>query len=485
MQTNKKILVNVISSGAQIGLIGIVYLFLYRLLVKELGVEQLGVWSVVLATTSLANLANFGVSSSVVRYVALYMANGSYNKIHKLIFTGSSFLLILFIALSLIVYPFANFILSYVINSKYIALALKIIPFSISCLIINEVSGVFASVLDGLQKNYLRSIIYTISSIILLIGAYIWTPKYGLEGVAIAQVVQSLFTLISCLIVVIKITHYNPLKWLWDKAIFKEIFAYGMKFQFLSLTAMLLEPITKSFLAKFGGLAFTGYYEMATRLVNQLRGVIVNSVQSLLPVMVNFSINDPHQQKKLYKVTMNIVYAVSLMFFSLLLISSNTISSLWIGQIQPIFLYSVLILSLSSFSNLLCSPAYFAYIAEGKLNNPIYSQLIAALLNLIIGFALGHVFKGNGVVIGWAIAVCLGSFYLSYCYQKQYKIKPSDVFRKDWIGFSILILVIFYIKLFFTKYNVYLIDTIFFLLVLSLFGIMFYRIYKNRDVYFR
>ena len=52
------VLLNVISSGGQVLLIGLVYFFLYRLLLKVLGVELLGVWSVVLSTSSLANLAN-------------------------------------------------------------------------------------------------------------------------------------------------------------------------------------------------------------------------------------------------------------------------------------------------------------------------------------------------------------------------------------------------------------------------------------------
>jgi len=65
----RQILINAIMSVVQIVVIGIVLFILYRFLLNTIGVEQLGIWSLVLATTSVTQIASFGLSGSVVKFV--------------------------------------------------------------------------------------------------------------------------------------------------------------------------------------------------------------------------------------------------------------------------------------------------------------------------------------------------------------------------------------------------------------------------------
>lgn len=425
------VIINVISSGGQVLLIGLVYFFLYRILLKSLGVELLGVWSVVLSTSSLANLANFGVADSVIRFVALYSKEGDKSKMRELIFTASLFLLALFLLIAGIIYPFAGLILNHVLPAKFIHEALLILPYSLLCLIINAVNGVFSSVLDGLQKNYIRSLLFSMSSLILLGGTYILVPHYGLQGVAFAQVAQSLFTLIACLACVIIQTAYNPLKWGWNKAIFKQIFSYGMKFQFISLANMLNEPVTKLLLGKFGGLAFVGYYEMANRLIMQARGVIVNSTQSLVPVMVNLD-NDVTGVQKFYKRILSNVLFFSLASTAAIILGGRIISMLWIGSYQPVFYYTLVVLAVSLLINLLTTPSYFYYMAKADLGVLISNHLILGITNALFAAMLGYYFGGSGVIAGWVIAILLSTIYMLQHFNKKHLLSCGQLFsRRD------------------------------------------------------
>lgn len=429
MLSKNRTIINVITSGGQVALTGLVYFLLYRYLFKSLGVELLGVWSVVMATTSIANLVDFGLASSVVRFVALYSDDGGkHERVKKLVFTASLFLFSFFLILSLIFYPFAGYILKFVIkNQDFLNTAIAIIPFSIICLIVNTVSGVFASVLDGFQKNYLRNIIYSSSSVFLLVLTYILVPIYGLKGVVLAQISQSLLILLSTLIFVIVLLKYNPLRWQWSKTIFKEIFGYGLKFQGVSLAAMLNEPITKLLLAKFGGLQFTGFYEMAYRLIMQIRGVIINANQSLVPVLVKenkFKEENSSEvfQKKtysIYKLSFICVAFISVLFLCLPVLLNNQIAEVWIGSRNEIFNNVLFLLAAGLYINLLSAPAYFASIANGNLMPPFISQLILGILNLLLGGLLGYFFNGYGVVLGWVISVVISSFYLSSTFNKK------------------------------------------------------------------
>jgi len=429
------VLINVVTSGAQVLLIGLVYIFLYKFLLKLLGIELLGVWSVVLSTSSLANLANFGIADSVVRFVALFKKERDEVKIKQLIFTSTIFLTLLFLLIACIIYPFADLILKAVLPAKYVKDGLRILPYSLICLIVNSINGVYASVLDGMQKNYVRNLIFTASSILLLVGAYLLVPKYRLEGVAFAQIVQSGFALIACFSLVTYYTRFNPLKWNWSKTIFKQIFSYGMKFQFVSLAAMLNEPVTKILLSKFGGMAFAGYYEMANRLLMQTRGVIVSATQSLVPVMVTL---EKKEIPDFYKKVFSNVLFFSTTGMALIVISSRLVSLYWIGSYQPIFCYTLLILATSLLINILNAPAYFYYMADGNLNVLIKTHLILGLLNAVIGYGLGHYFGGYGVIFGWFFAVVFSSVYITIVFNRMFEIKLSHLFSVQDIIFILL-----------------------------------------------
>lgn len=60
----RQVLINAIMSVVQIVLVSGVQFFLYRFLLKTIGVEQFGIWSLVLATTSVVNIANLGLLGS-------------------------------------------------------------------------------------------------------------------------------------------------------------------------------------------------------------------------------------------------------------------------------------------------------------------------------------------------------------------------------------------------------------------------------------
>ncbi len=79
INSNKRISINIISTILQVFIVGVVYLFLYSFLLKSLGIEKLGIWSIILATSSIANLANFGITSGLIKFIADYNAKENIN----------------------------------------------------------------------------------------------------------------------------------------------------------------------------------------------------------------------------------------------------------------------------------------------------------------------------------------------------------------------------------------------------------------------
>jgi O-antigen/teichoic acid export membrane protein len=263
------------------------YFFLYKYLKEALGVEQLGVWSLILSFSSIANLGNLGLTSGLVKFVADYIAEEKYLKIGRLILTAFLSLAVLYLLISCLVIWFADLLLPLVIKQEeFLPLALSILPFSLASFSINTLSGVFTSVLEGFQKNYLRNLVYIFSSVVMYIVALLLTPIFHLKGVAMAQVIQSFFIMLSSLVIMCRIHPFNrPRYWKWSSISFKELFNYGYKFQAVSIFQLLYEPTTKILLSRFAGMSLLGYYEYASRLVNQFRALLVSANQVVIPVV--------------------------------------------------------------------------------------------------------------------------------------------------------------------------------------------------------
>lgn len=415
-----KLFFNSIAAIGQVLIVGIVYLVLYRYLLVTLGIELLGVWSLIIASTSLALIANFGISTSIIKFVATYYARNDFDRLRKLIFTAAVFIIGTYSIISVVILIAGTYVLPHFIEAKYLPIALEILPFSLLSLIINALGGVISSCLDGIQKNYIKSYIVSFSSIVLFALSVLLTPKFGLKGLIFAQIFQAIIVLVASIYYLSKsIKSIFTLQWNWSKSLFKEIINYGIKMQALSFMQMSFEPVTKALLSKYGGLAMVGYYEMASRLVTQLRGLIVSANQVIIPVVAEAKETKETYVKELYIKTFSIVLLFDIVLITGIIITAPIISFLWIGKIVPFFLFAVVLNSIVAFVNICSNPAYFSYLGEGKLNWLIYSYIAITLLNPILSYFLGVEFNGYGVVVGWNIAFLIGSLLVLFSYHQK------------------------------------------------------------------
>ena len=426
-----KVIVNALSAVSQVILTGIVYFFLYRFLIKSLGSEQLGIWSLVLATSSVVNLANLGITSSLVKLIAEYKFKGDLFKVQTLISTSFISVGLVFLIFSLLFYFIGTYILRRIISSAYIDIALSILPFSLICLWINSLGGVFSSVLEGFQKNYLRNIILSIGSILMLLLTYILLPKFKLKGVAYAQLIQSVFVFISGFFLSTRLFPFNKRSSIWEKESFRQIISYGLKFQVVSIFSLLFEPITKALISKLGNLSIVGFYEMASRLISQSRSLIVSANQVVIPIVSEAAFQSKEAIRKIYEYSLNLTILFSTIVIAGLILFVPIISIFWIGNQESVFEYSVAILAIANFVNLLCGPSYFGFLGMGELNPLIYVHVVIAVINLFLGYFLGLIFGGQAVIVSWGLALSIGSILLIIKYHKLNKIGNEVYLNKD------------------------------------------------------
>lgn len=435
---DRQILINASMSIGQVIVTSLTLLILYRFLLNHLGPERFGIWSVVLATTSLVNIGNLGFSGCVVKFVAKYIAMGEKESVIGVIHTATVSICVIVGAILVVFYPFAGWLLKYIIPPGYLNEALSILPYAMGSIWISVVAGAFQGAIDGYQRIDLSRIIFVARAVINLVLCFILVPTHGLNGLAYASVIQSGMVLIAAWMTLKRLLpslSFIPHR--WSTRLFREMIVYGFYFQVITFSTMFYDPITKGLLAKYGGLSMTGFYEMASRMIIQLRGVLVTANEVLVPTIAELHESNPGFIWKIYQDSYELNLYIALPYFSVIVALAPVISRAWIGYYEPNFLFFFVILAIGWLVNILYAPSYFANLGIGALNLNATGQMSTAVLNLCLGLLLGKIYGGKAVVVAWVISLIIGSLGMLLLFHYKNRIPLSRLFPKEFIFLSV------------------------------------------------
>ena len=411
----KRISRNVLATVTQVLISGVVFFVLYRYLYDRLGVEQIGVWSLVLAATSVSRIGELGLSAGVVRFVAQALGRGDTQRAADVVQTTALTLGAFMAVLLTAGYPIFTLILGYLLPPHGVPVAMCILPYALVSLCVLVIVSVLSGGLDGCMRMDIRSLLTGSSHLLYLTLAMLLVPKYGLVGVAQAQLIQSVGLMCVLWWALKRQLEELPMVPLyWKLPVLREMIGYGVNFQIITVVNMLFDPVIKALMSRFGGLGALGYYEMANRLILQGRSLIIEASRVMVPAIARLQEQEKGQAKELFIISYRSTFFVSALFYGLLGISITAISMLWLGHDQATFIQFALLLNLGWFSNTLIGPAYFSNLGSGKLRANMYSHIIMGLSSLLVGGALGSLYGGLGVILGAITGLLSGSFFLLF-----------------------------------------------------------------------
>ena len=418
-------------------LAGTVLLFaLYRHINTTLGVEQLGVWSVVLAAVSASRLADFGLSAGVTRFVARDLARGDPARASNVLDTATLTLLVLVGAALPLLYPLLARLLGYLFEGEYLVGGLEILPYAMLSLWLTVGAAVFQGGLDGCQRMDLRAALVVSGQTLLLVLALLFIPRYGLLGLAWAQIGQGLFLLVVGRLL---LHHTLPtLPWVpvrWSRSVLREMLGYGVNIQAAAIFMLLFDALTKMLMARFGGPAAAGYFEMANQVVIKVRSIIVSANQAVVPHVASLMERAPEQIGSLYKNNWRTLVFVSLPAFSLIIVYAGDISWLLMGEPRDELILLISILAIAWLGNTLTAPAYLFNMGSGHVGWNTLSHILMGVLNLILGVYLGSLFGAYGVVVAYCIALLAGSglVILSFNVRNRPERDPERSWEHLWL----------------------------------------------------
>lgn len=419
--------------------VGAALLVLYRLVLDTVGVEGLGVWSLVLALAFVAQVTDLGVAGGVVKFVSKYLARERHDVVSRVIQTAAISKGVLAGAVLLLAYPLMDPVLGALLPPEEHRLSLTILPQVLFSFWLMSMASVFQAGLEGFQRIDLRSAIVIGTSFLNLVLALALLPRMGLPGLAYARIAQTAALLLLTWLWLRRCLPSLPaVPREWNRATLREILGYGVNFQVISIVTVLVEPMAKALLAKFGSVAMLGYFEMAGRMVYQFRSLIVAANQVVVPAIADLQEKNEALIAHLYRNSYRVVFYITVPSFPFLIALTPLISEIWIGHYESFFVYTATILCIAWAINTLSGPAYFAGLGTGRLRLNVVSHVMMGITNLVFGAVLGFLLGGVGVVAGFALALGTGSLLVPIVYHVQHDIKLSDLAPRESMLLSFL-----------------------------------------------
>lgn len=442
--SNKAIIRNIIFSIIQIIGISLLLFIFYRRATSELGKETFGIWALVMGISSIANLGNFGFAGGLVKFTAEFYVLHKFKDIKDSLNLSVLFVSVFFAIICLIIYLSKVPIINYIIKeSSYRNIAQLILPFSLFSLFLNSISLLFFSVIDGINKGFIKNIFNLLSTLIFVSIALLLIKNNGIFGIVYAQIAQSFFFLVASLTsVFFLIPQYSIFNTKWRKELFEKIFYYSINLQGIGIITLFYEPIIKGVLSKYSGLSAVSYYEIANKIVQQSKAFINLSVVNLIPKISALSATNQNQRSNsIYYFTSEMDVFVSLTIFLGLLGFSPLFSNFSFGIIDNTFLGLFIALCIANFINALSIPAFYFASAEGNLNILLFGNIIIISSLFFLIFVFNYLNLPNYIWV-WVIALVNGSIYFILKYQNLHSLNYNWLFNfKIFIVFGLLLII--------------------------------------------
>jgi len=427
-----RVRINATTSAAQVVLSTVILFVIYRYLVSRIGVELVGIWSVTVAISGLGRIGELGLSGAVTRYVAGDLAKSYPRKAADSVQTALLSLAPLVAISLLLAYPGINALLEYVLPEASVHSAQDILIYVLAYIWVSSVVGLCQAGLDGCHRLDLRNIVIVGGMLAFLGLVLLLVPVYGFVGLVYAQLLQGGFVLLASWYLLrqqLDALPIIPYRWRYGRLV--ELVRFGFNFQLANLATLLCDPITKALLSKFGGPVLVGYYEMASRMVLQVRSIVVAAIQAMVPAVAALNDSAPSKIPAFYGKAFKSVAYVSSSVFCGLAILTAVVSELWLGYFSSEFLTFTMILIPGWWFNTVTVPAYFSNVGTGQLGWNTLGQTVIGILNVILGWAFGMAFGGMGVALGYLTALIAGSTLILLQFHHRHNILLNSVAGQD------------------------------------------------------
>jgi O-antigen/teichoic acid export membrane protein len=433
MSLKTRALINVVSSWGGLGVNIAVGFFVYPFILHHLGDEASGLWTLIYSFTGYYGIFDFGIRSSLIRYVSKFRATGDKDELTRLIntslFTYTCVGLFLLIPTTLGVF-YVDRVFQIPANFYYDARILFLMVGYATAL--GFPLGISGGILEGLQRFDLINWSNIITTL-LRAALIIYVLQHGLGLLSVALITVSL-PLISSAVLSVLAHRLLAISYGWKyvgRESLRQVASYGSVTFMIIVAARLRFKTDAVIIGTFLSAAAITHFTIGARLVDYASEVVSSMAQIFTPMSSHFHATGNYDQLRRIFVAGN--RACALIMFPMtvaFVVMGKSVIEAWVG---PRYLSSYVILLIV----LIPTTFYEAQSTSNRLlfgmslhRSLAYVVLLEGIANVILSVVLVRPLGIVGDALGTAIPLlCTSLFFLPrhMCHQLDIPIRKFIV----------------------------------------------------------
>jgi len=416
MSLIRRSLKNVASSWGGLAVNIAVGFFLSPFILHHLGDEAFGLWVLIFSLTGYYGIFDFGIRSSLIRYVSKFQATGDKDELARLINTS----LFSYTCLGLIL------IVPTVLGSFYVDRLFHIptaflrdarilfLMVGLS-LAIGFPLGISGGILEGLQRFYLMNwtnIVSTLARAVLIV----YVLRHGLGLLSVALITVSLPLITSAVRAVIA-HHLLTIPYGWkyvSRESLRQVATYGSVTFMIIVAGRLRFKTDAVIIGTFLSASAITYFSIGARLVDYAAEVVSSLAQIFTPMSSHFHATGDYNQ--LRKIFISGNRACALVMFPMtvaLVVMGKSVIEAWVGPRYVASYIVLLVLLIPSTFYQSQSTSNRILFGMSQHKSLAYVVFMEGIANLILSIVLVRRLGIVGDAIGTAIPLlCTALMFL-------------------------------------------------------------------------
>lgn len=424
---------NGVIAAAQVIWQSLALLIVYRIAAQTAGVGTLGAWSTAVAIAGLITVADIGLTEIVVREVAHANGLADWPRVKGLCRSVLRFVPLAMGLAAISAVPVIAYLLHALTPSFSETTAVTLAAGALASVWLTVLGAGAAGVLEAFGRYDLKAIAAFASGAISIPTAYIAADLAPDLTIVIALVTGGAVNLLLLLGAGYYLLRRLPGKPRAPTAAERtSMLRLGFNARFGSLANLGFDPVVRFLLLRFGGAEAAGLYEIAYRLVIQLRSVLVASTQVIVPRLTSERARGAAGgMAAIAKLTASLLRLAGPALWGILVVLP-LLSAAMIESVDVELMNYGLALTLAWLVNAVAVPAYYGNFVDGALRVNRTSHAIMLIAAAVLGAPAGVYFGALGVVIATSLAIALGSAFILASRRRDLAAMAIAVTRSDY-----------------------------------------------------
>jgi O-antigen/teichoic acid export membrane protein len=400
------------------------YMFLLvPVALHHLGMEQYGLWTIVMAITGYIGLADLGLSTSFVTYIARFVAVRAYDDAVRVVYLG----VIFYVGVTLLMFGVSLAVSSWLFDFLRLApaqasAARTALLLAVGLFGVTSVSGVFGNTLAAIQRmDVVNGIVIATLAVKLAVIILVLMNGWGVAGLLAADVAVTAAGMPVFLFFTRRFLPEVHLRWKgYDHRLMMTLVRFGVQIQVSRLSDLVQLQFDKILLTRYVGLQSAAMYDFGSRPAGRAKQLPVTAIASLVSAVSALDAREDNAriQAALVRATRYLA-VLSAPLFGFIVALAFPVMQVWLGPGHEQAALTLQILSAGFFVNVVVSALALISQGRGEPQFQMRAMLLQTLLNITLSLTLVLTFGYFGAVVGTAISAVSGGLYFFWLYGRR------------------------------------------------------------------